>query len=101
MKTATQPDVIVTLRLLSTKEGGRASATPSEVFRCMFEFEGEAFDCALLLNELGSLAPGREATVPVAFIFPEYVKDRLQPGSPFRLWEGKYIAEGKVLEVVE
>lgn len=77
------------------------SATPPDVFRCVFEFEGAGFDCALLLTDLGSLAPGNEAVVPVAFLFPEHVKARLQPGSRFRLWEGKYIAEGEILEVLD
>jgi hypothetical protein len=99
MKTATRPDVMATVRLLSTEEGGRSSATPPEVFKCVFEFEGEGFDCALLLSEVGPLAPGDETTVPVAFLFPEYVKGRLQRGSRFRLWEGKHIAEGEILDV--
>lgn len=101
MTTATQPDVMATVRLLPTEEGGRTSAMPPEVFRCVFEFEGAGFDCALLLTEVGPLAPGEEATVPVAFLFPEYVKDRLQPGSRFRLWEGKHIAEGEIVELLD
>lgn len=101
MKNITQPDIIVSVRLFSTTEGGRASPTPPKVFRCVFEFEGEAFDCALLLDGVGALSPGSEAEVPVAFIFPQYIKERLRPGSHFSLWEGKYIAVGEVIKIVE
>jgi hypothetical protein len=95
-----KPDIIAHLRLYSVQEGGRKSITPPEIFRCVFEFEGQAFDCALLLNEVGPLAPGQEYTVPIAFLFPNYVKHQLATGSRFRLWEGRYVGEGEVGRVI-
>lgn len=80
-------DIIAKVRFYTAEEGGRKSPTPSDVFRCPLEFEGEKFDCALLLEGIGSLAPGATATVPIVFLFPEYIKPRLHPGSRFTLWE--------------
>jgi len=94
-------DVVVELHLLSAEEGGRTSATPSDKLRCIFEYEGENFDCVLLLSGVGSLSPGDHAEVPVAFLFPELIKPRLQVGSEFRLRDYRTIAEGRVTRVIE
>ena len=94
------PDIIATVRFLSRGEGGRESSTPPEVFRCMFGYEDELFDCGLLLKGIGSLAPGRTERVPIQFLWPEYVKPRLRPGSRFILREAHKIAEGIVEEII-
>ncbi len=39
-------------------------------------------------------------TVPVRFLAPELVREKLEAGVRFRLWEGKFIAEGTVLRVL-
>ena len=93
-------DIIATVRLYTTEEGGRKGPTPSDVFRCPLEFEGELFDCGLYLDESGPLAPGAEATVPIVFLFPEYVKPRLSVGSRFTLWEVGTIGEGVVDQIL-
>ncbi len=95
-----QPDIIAKVRLYATEAGGRKGATPSETFGCLFEFEGEKFDCRLLLQEVGFLAPGATAKVPVAFLYPELIKPRLKVGSRFTLWEAPTIGEGVVEEIV-
>ena len=65
--------------------GGKPYAAAS--FRCPLEFEGEKFDCGLHLEEIGAIAPGITATVPITLLFPELLKSRLKVGSQFKLWE--------------
>jgi hypothetical protein len=97
---ATKPDIMASLRLYTTAEGGRKGPTPPDKLGCPFEFQGELFDCRLLLDETGPLAPGAKATVPILFLRPDLIKDRLQIGSRFTLWEMGTIAEGVVKEIV-
>jgi hypothetical protein len=54
----------------------------------------------LLLDEIGPLEPGAKATVPILFLRPDLIKDRLHIGSRFTLWEMGTIAEGVVKEIV-
>lgn len=95
-----QPDIIATVRFYATEAGGRKGPTPPIMFGCPLEFEGEKFDCRLLLNEVGSLAPGATAKVPVAFLYPELIKPRLKVGSQFTLWELRTIAKGVVEQIL-
>lgn len=90
------PDLIARIHLFPTLEGGRQGPTPSDKFGCPLEFNGEYFDCLLLLGETGSLWPGQEAVVPIKFLNPDLVKHLLKQGDKFYLWEGKRIAEGEV-----
>lgn len=93
-------DLIAKIRLLSEEEGGRRSPTPPDQLRCILEFEQSNFDCVLELTEVGPLAPGQEAQVPIALLVPELVKGRLYPGARFRLRDYRVIGEGEVCEVV-
>lgn len=98
---ALTPDIIARVNLADEKSGGRTNTIPAETFGCPFVFEGEAFDCRLLLDQAGiALAAGISATVPIKFLYPELIKPRLRPGSHFKLWEFRDFAEGEVLEVV-
>jgi hypothetical protein len=95
-----KPDIIATVQLYSTDAGGRSGPTPSDIYGCPLEFEGEKFDCRLLLRDVGALLPGTSGRVPVAFLYPESIKPRLKVGSRFTLWELRTIAEGVVEEVL-
>ena len=97
---AIKPDIMASLRLYTTAEGGRKGPTPPDKLGCPFEFQGELFDCRLLLDETGPLKPGAKTTVPILFLRPDLIKDRLQIGSRFTLWEMGTIAEGVVKEIV-
>jgi hypothetical protein len=94
-------DSIVRVHFFPTEEGGRKGPTPPKVFRCIFDYEGELFDCGLLLDDSGPLVPGETRIVSLVFLFPQYIKHRLSPGSRFSLREAKPIGEGEVLEIVE
>lgn len=92
-----EPQVIAKIRLYRSEQGGRASAILAPHFTCPMEIAGELFTCRLYLTEAGRIDPGSEATVPIRFLAPDLVSDKLDPGLLFRLWDGKYFAEGTVL----
>ena len=92
--TVIRPDVVANLELYS--EGGRREATPSNYLGCIFEYQGENFECRLLLEDVGPLVPGGHAKVPIAFLRPELVKPRLRVGHRFKLREASVIGEGTI-----
>jgi hypothetical protein len=79
------------------REKERYAARPSRIF----VFQGENFECRLLLADAGPVAPGQQANVGIKFLRPELIKPRLRPGSPFTLREIKTIGEGTVERVIE
>jgi hypothetical protein len=95
------PHVMAKVRLYTNEEGGRSKPIPAIQFSCPLFFQGEGFDCRLLLDQAGIDLPlGGNAVVPIKFLFPEHIVPRLKKGDQFRLWEGKEIAVGEVLEVI-
>ena len=92
-----EPQVIANVRLFRWEQGGRLSAILAPHFNCPMEIAGELFTCRLYLTEVGRINPGSEATVPIRFLAPELVSDKLEPGLSFRLWDGDYFADGTVL----
>jgi len=95
-----EPDLRGSLQFYSESAGGRKIATPSDYLGCIFEYEGENFECRLLLKDVGPIAPGGRATVPIKFLRPELVKQRLHVGNRFRLREARTIGEGTVESIV-
>jgi hypothetical protein len=93
------PDIIASVRLLSTDEGGRKSPIVASAFGCIFEHEGEANDCRLLLDGKGDVWPGQQLSVPIKFLCPELVRPRIRIGDSFLLREGKVIGRGTIEEV--
>ena len=95
-----RPDITGDVWLYGEGEGARKSATPSGQFGCIFVYEGEAFDCRLLLDDSGPIEPGERAKVPIKFLRPELIKQRLGVGSRFCLREVGTIGEGIVEGIV-
>ena len=93
-------DIIANIRLFTREEGGRESETPSDRLACMFEYEGQLFDCWVLLETTGPLKPGTQARIPIRFAFPELIIPRVNAGSWFKLKDYRTIAEGTVEEVI-
>ncbi len=93
-----KPDIIAEIQLYPTEAGGRSGPTPADKFGCLFEIEGEYFDCRLLLEGVGALSPGQTATVPIMFLRPDLVHGSLTISRRFHLWDGKRIADGQVKE---
>ena len=93
------PDILAEVTLLLTEEGGRAGPTLPDMFGCPLGFQDKFFDMRMDLTEIGRLAPGSTAKVPIRFLCPDLVVPRLRVGSEFTLWEGKTLGSGFVIEV--
>lgn len=91
-------DAVLDISMLSTAEGGRSGPTPPMQFGCIFELQGDYYDCRLDLSEVGPLSPGQRATVPVAFLHPEDVLPRLRTGDFCSLREARVIATARVCQ---
>ncbi|MBI1847688.1 MAG: hypothetical protein HYR86_12040 [Candidatus Rokubacteria bacterium] len=96
-----KPDILARVTLYRTEQGGRRRPTPSSRFGCLFQVDGEYFDCRLLLDKSGPLNPGQTAVVAVKFLSPQLLKGHLRRSKPFKLWENKPIASGKVTKILE
>lgn len=93
-------DIVANLRLYSTAEGGRLGPVIAErVFKCVFVFRGEYFDCGLLMSGIDPIHPGQHVKVPIQFLVRELLDGRLAQGDKFQLWEGKTIADGEIESV--
>ena len=96
-----RPDIVAKLQFHTTAEGGRKGPIyGTNLFKCIFVFGRELFDCGLLLDEQSSICPGQAVTVPIRFLVPELLQRRLRPGDKFQLWESRTIAEGEVESVL-
>ena len=91
-----KPDIVAEVHLLTTENGGRQGPTPSTYWGCLAKIEGEYWDCSVLLDEVGSLAPGTTTVVPIKFVSPV---PGLKIGNQFRLWEGSFVGTARILSV--
>jgi len=95
-----RPHIVAGVQFYSSTEGGRHGPIfGTKVFKCVFTFHGDNFDCVLLLQNIGSIHPGQTVTVPMLFLCPDLLEGRLHPGDVFQLREARIIAEGKVESV--
>ena len=95
------PDIVASVHLYTTEEGGREGPTPPERFGCLLEVGSSAFDCRMLLGESGPLHPGTTARIPIKFLDFDAVRDLLHVGRKFTLRELRQIGEGTVEEVLQ
>lgn len=93
-------DLMAILFFYPSDQGGRRVATPAGIFRCPLEFKGELFDCGVLLDQTGPVAPGDTVTVPIVLMNPSLVKSELKVGAHFTLWETRSIASGVVVSIL-
>lgn len=98
MEKMINPDIIAELAFYSTESGGRQSPISLARFGCIFVYEGENFDCFVLLTKGQQVSPGDKAILPIKFLNPNLIKPRLTKGSRFKLRELRAIAEGTVLK---
>ena len=76
-------DVIVRLRFYSTAEGGRKGPTPERIFKCIFVFRSENFDCALMLEGIGLSIRGKPLQFQLYFFAQICLKDAYIPEIQF------------------
>jgi len=95
-----KPDVIIEVRFKTTAEGGRKGPVYIKQFRCPIAVDNELFDGCIPLNGQ-RLELGQIYQLPVWFLWPDLVLPKLSVGKAVKLWDGKDIAEGKVIELPE
>ena len=99
MERVVKLEILARVTFYVTEEGGRKGPTPPTWFGCPFFMDDQMNDCRLLLDGIGSISPGQTVDVPIVFLFPKLVVDRLKVGRKFKLWDMGIIAEGEILEV--
>ena len=99
-KMAMSPEIFARVHFFRAEDGGRKGPTSPKFFGCPFLMDGQKNDCRLVLSEVGSISPGQTIEVPIAFLAPNLVIERLKVGRKFELWEMGIIAEGEILKVL-
>lgn len=95
------PDIYVKINFYPTDKNGRKLPTDPTFFGSIFVIDDSKYDCRLLLNTIGSIAPGEsKKNVPIKFLYPELVLPKLKEGTKFFLWDMRNIAEGEVEKVI-
>ncbi len=92
------PDIVATVELARSDQGGRAGPTPPDKFGCVMKLNGHNHDVRLLLDR--PLAPGDTRQVGIIFLDPETALSHVGVGATFLLWEGPTIGSGIVEQVV-
>lgn len=94
-------DAVLHVSLLPTEQGGRMGPIlgGNNQFRPMLEWEGAYWVCCFLLPASGPLAPGSQATVPVAFLSPERLLPLLRVGGSCWIWEGRVVAHATIVSL--
>lgn len=97
-----KPDAVIKVRFKTTAEGGRQGpiVIAQRPYGCPLLIDEEAFECRLLINAQ-TLYLGETYELPVKFLNSDLVLPKLSPGKAVRLWEGKDIATGEVVRVVQ
>ena len=92
------PDLNIMIRFRTTEEGGRNEAVQGPFYGCPMRIDDRMFDCRLLL-EHRILKLGETYQVLVKLLNPKLAKKYLSVGKDMVLWEGKDIADGKILKI--
>ncbi len=92
-------DAVVSVRFLSSAEGGRRGDIVGQVYACPLFVAGRAFECRVLLQQ-GRAVLGDSYELPVAFLCPEEALAVANEGADVSLWEGRTIASGRILRVL-
>ncbi|MGQ3051681.1 MAG: hypothetical protein ACT6S0_07840 [Roseateles sp.] len=95
-----KPDAIINVRFLTTAEGGRSTAVEGQYYACPLFVDSEGFDCRLLL-EGRRLELGAASEVPVKFLYRDLALPKLAVGKEVLLWEGRNVAKGQVVKIVD
>jgi hypothetical protein len=96
-------NAIIEIRFKTTNEGGRTmpiGLSKVPFYSCPLLVNGQAFDCRIFLDNK-VLKLGEVYKLPVKFMNPELVLSLLSIGKYVTLWEGKEVADGKVLEIFD
>ena len=93
-----QPDILVRVRFKTLSEGGRSANITGIYYSCPLIVGESAFECRILLDgrvlELGTVYD-----VPVKLMNRSEAIPKLPLGQEIVLWEGKDVAEGRIIKV--
>ncbi|HMN16521.1 MAG TPA: hypothetical protein PKD03_02825 [Ignavibacteriaceae bacterium] len=93
-------DILARIRFFSIEEGGRQSPTRTNKHACIICFSGKYYDCLLILETHGSIFLGEKAEIPIKFLIPSLILDKLHQGDKFKLMAARIIGEGEVLSII-
>jgi translation elongation factor EF-Tu-like GTPase len=87
--------------LYSASQGGRTQPTPKDFLGCLFELDGEFYECRLLLGSVGSVPPGSRFQVPIKLLRADLLDGLLSLDKRFFIREGgQKIGEGKITKIL-
>ena len=94
------PELEAAVWLYSASEGGRTQPTPKDFLGCLFELNGEFYDCRLLLESVGSVRPGSRFQVSIKLLRADLLLGLLSLDKSFFVREGgQRIGEGKITKL--
>ena len=94
------PDIIISVRFLTTAECGRETPVQGQSYSCPLFIGDDGFDCRLLLDGR-RLDLGENHEVAVKFLYREKALPKMKTGAELHLWEGRNIASGEIIQVCE
>ncbi len=93
-----QPDAIIEVRFRTARAGGKQKPIRGDFYSCPLVVGPMMFDCRLILS--GKLIDfGETYKIPIKLLNPQAALPYLLKGKPIKLWEGKDIADGKIIEL--
>jgi hypothetical protein len=92
------PDVLIEVRFRTTSEGGRSRRIQGEFYGCPMFVNGAGFDCRLSLNGQ-NFELGQTYSVEAKFLCPEIALPMLHVDTKITLWEGKDVADGRIVKI--
>lgn len=97
------PHILARLQFYETSRGGRKGPLIGPWYGSPCELPGDPLfhECRVLLEGAAPVSPGQTIAAPIFFFRPDLVLPRLHTGLTFFLWEGRRIAQGEVLEILE
>ncbi len=54
----------------------------------------------MYLNHCGQVAPGETAIVPIVFLSLEGFANKLEVGTKFKIFDGKFVGDGEFTEIL-
>ena len=94
------PEAIIRVRFLTREEGGRPTSITNDRYGCPIMVDGRGFDCRFVLPDVSHFELGKTYEIPVKFLDPDNALRVLKKATPIRLWEGKTVAVGTLIEIL-
>lgn len=92
------PDILIEVRFNTPDEDGRKTPISGNTYSCPLFIDEEAFDCRIQIgNQV--IVLGVWYQLAVKFLIRDRAVSKLSLGKSIFLWEGKKIAQGKVVEI--